>query len=228
MDLKEIIRTQSAEFKIAVFWMLQEIRKEIDASISDKIEIRIQSADSTLPKPDDQRRVLRFLQNASIITIERSMYSDSPLVDSFIKTKAAFGGVISTKPQNYTLKVNRKSISDIYSLYENTKSQNIQISFNTANGALKISDSFIYFEIGTASYYILSALFDTHDEYYSPGQLLDFQTANEIITRTDETHKLNEKSFYSAKNHINAQILKRTGFSEFLTIKNKCLQLNYY
>lgn len=224
MDFKEVIKTQSREFAVATLWVVTELRKEVDANIDDTIEFEIKTNEN-IPSPEDQRRSLRFLGNAGVLITKNTKYSNNSGMNTMLSMQSSLGAD-SIKPRFYTFEVKRGELIKLYDLYITNKQKNaVRTSFDIQTGVLKISENILTFEMNSASYYVLKALF-TEKGLYEIGEKLDFASANSTITENAETEALKDRSFYSGRDHINSQVFKKIGFSDFILLDNKHLELN--
>ena len=225
MDLKNIITNQSKGFCKIVWWMLQEIQKTVDANINETITLPLSDVQDDTPTKNDQRKALTFLQKINAIDISHVLYSSSSMIHSIKEMQNTFGGA-SNKSQLYKLTITAEIFSSTYNLYEKSNKPKDTISFNRATGTLNTKDNEVRFKLNSKSCLVLDALFNINDEYYSLGELLDFTLINKFITVTGANDEINQRAFYSVRDHVNKKMLTKIGYKKFLIIDNKCIRIN--
>jgi hypothetical protein len=226
-QIKKNISTQESEFRDAVFLVVKEIRQEMDAApLSDMVTFSFVT-NKSLPL-SIQRKVIKFLKNIGAIEILSTRLSKNPLLEVVLSSQKALG-VIANEPIEYTLKVKKELLIELYMLYKDFYGKNLgteTFSFDETLGILSFCGKRVSFKPNSQSFAILSALINNTDDLYSVGDTFSFQEINTLVTADGSTKAISEKAFRNSVAHINEQAKSNLEMEELLVIKNGGININ--
>lgn len=169
---------------------------------------------------EDLLLILEYLKKDKALVFE-SVFSDYPRSsNTFDIVNRALG---NKKFDGYKVEI----LPEFQKLTDSKDEEiSVHYTYSKDDSYLKINDKRIGFKRYSNSEAILDTLINSEDEFYSPGDYLDFKSINQFIKTEEIFSQIDDKAFYNTLPNINERVLKETGIKSFLILKDKMIQIN--
>jgi hypothetical protein len=220
--------TPKEKFNQNVWWVLQEIKKENKVTLKNKnIYFEYQVPNDLIPSPEDQRRVLKLLENKKAIKVVEFKYP-KVFAMSFVAEQ------FDVKPLGCFLKILQPKFNKIYKKYEKFKKENLatkknnnidkqeyetnyKIFFDRDKGILSICNKIVKIQKFSNQYHLLRIIFE--------DKLKDWQFS-EISELVDMAKDFDWKHFYNSAYEIKKKIAIETGIKDFFITTTQSIKIN--